>query len=118
LVWRLCVALWLLVSTPFVLTFLAMLILPLWNSHPLSFFERRDPTACPRYYDRYDDELLACIHRANEAQFSWMATRLPVEEAFASAPLTLSPFWMPLAVWSLARFFRRALATVFGVRTS
>ena len=42
-VWRLCVALWVAISTPVVLSFLLVLILPMLNAHPLSYFERRDP---------------------------------------------------------------------------
>jgi hypothetical protein len=67
--WRLCVALWLLLCAPFVVMVLLELVLPLATRHPLSYFERRDPTTCPGYYERYDDAVLACIHQAREAQF-------------------------------------------------
>jgi hypothetical protein len=110
--WGLGIVFWLVISVPGVLVFLAMLILPLYQTHPLSYFDRRNPTTCPGYYDRHDDELLACIHRANEAQFNWMATRLPVESALGSAPWLLAPFWIPLALWFSVRLFRRARRSI------
>ena len=106
-VWRLCVALWVAISTPVVLSFLLVLILPMLNAHPLSYFERRDPTTCPGYSTQYDDKLLACIHRANEAQYEWMATKLPITLTLGSAPWWLFPFWGPLAIWVLVRVFQR-----------
>lgn len=111
-VWRLCVALWLLISAPFVLGFLLIDFGPMLSTHPLSYFERRDPTTCPGYYDRYDDELLACIHNARMAQFNWIFAKHDAEQAlrgfYSIGPWLLAPFWIPLAIWALVRLLRRA----------
>ena len=42
--WRVCIALWLLVSAPFILVFVLMLVTPFSGTNPISYFESRDPT--------------------------------------------------------------------------
>jgi hypothetical protein len=108
ILWSLCIGFWLIVASPFALTFVVSSVSALPFIHPLSYFVRRDPTTCPGYYDHIDDALLVCIHHAGEAQSVWIGTILHLSALAREAEFFLAPLWLPLALWALVRLLRRA----------
>jgi hypothetical protein len=107
--WRVSVALWLCAVLASLLVFSTLAAVS-WHgsdAHLSAFFERRDPTSCPGYRERYDDSLLACIHGANESRRKWMATRFELGNIGGFAELLLLPPTLPLFVWLLLRLAGR-----------
>ncbi len=99
---------WLYVSGVSLIAFGAWTYSAWRTTHPASFFEHRDATTCPGYGERDDDELSACIHRANLARMDWTLTRAAMSQTLDMAEMLLLPPLAPLLVWALIRAVNRA----------
>jgi hypothetical protein len=105
---RFCIGLGVVITGACLLVFLLMTFPLAFGLHPLSFFERRDPTTCPGYYDRLDEKLLVCIYAAREASRRWILTLAEVQAALGIAKTWLAPSCVLFVVWLSYRLARRA----------
>jgi hypothetical protein len=107
--WRAAVALW--VSAMLVaLTVFSTLSVFTWRGsdpHLFAYFDRRDPAACPGYRERYGDELLDCIRRANESQQNWMMARAAIGNIGVLGEVYVLPPMLPFFAWLLVGVTRR-----------